>query len=92
MNKKEKTKLAASILGAHEEMNEVYVCDDGNAFRTEAEAKAHVKPRGITFECFEKANTTPLGDLVSESDTAEAAEKEAAENKGSNKGGKSTKK
>lgn len=88
MNKQEKTKLAASILGAHEEINEVYICDDGNVFRTEVEAIMHVKPRGITFECFEKASTPPLEDLISEN----AAEKEAAVKKDEKKVGKSTKK
>ncbi len=87
MNKQEKTKLAASILGAHEELNEVYICDDGNAFRTEVEAKIHVKQRGITFECFEKADmpTFDAEDAEKEDAEKEDAEKEAAEKEAAEK-------
>lgn len=92
MNQKDKENLAASIFGAHQELENVFICENGIAFRTEKEAKDYAKPKNLKYEEFERGAV--LENVNSEKEVAkkDADEKKTAQNDSANKSGKSTKK
>lgn len=93
MNQKDKENLAASIFGAHQELENVFICENGIAFRTEKEAKDYSKPKNLKYEEFERGEV--LENVVNyEKEVAkkEVDEKKTAQKDSANQRGKSTKK
>ena len=86
MNKNDKENLAASIFGAHQELENVFICENDIAFRTEKEAKDYAKPKSIQYEEFEREATLKAADKADKKEAAEKApEAEKASKKKSEK-------